>query len=156
MRELYRTYPDLSGGLDDWESQTGRLLVKSVGPFQFIPLIARAACLACKLDILLLERKEPGGIVHRGGDIDNRLKTLFDALRMPQHDQEVEGEQPERGECPFLCPLEDDDLILGFGVHTDRLLMPPPSGRDTDVRVLIEVTVKLTAMTYANLALVGD
>jgi hypothetical protein len=35
------------------------------------------------LNILFLRADIPGKVV-QSGDIDNRLKTLFDALRMPQ------------------------------------------------------------------------
>jgi hypothetical protein len=41
--------------------------------------------LICRLAITFLRREDPGAVVH-GGDIDNRLNTLLDALRMrPGH-----------------------------------------------------------------------
>jgi hypothetical protein len=36
-----------------------------------------------ELDVLLLAANLPGALIRRGGDIDNRLKTLFDALSVP-------------------------------------------------------------------------
>jgi hypothetical protein len=38
---------------------------------------------SCSIDILFLHRDAPGRIVRSGGDIDNRIKVLFDALRVP-------------------------------------------------------------------------
>ncbi len=70
------------------------------GPIKRDPLIQRGnfSCLAvvreylnlvCDLDILFLRRENPGHLVSGGGDIDNRIKVLFDALRVPQDDNEV-------------------------------------------------------------------
>src|SRR5690349_1350591 len=36
-----------------------------------------------RLEILLLKPEPPGRIIRQGGDIDNRLKNLFDALTVP-------------------------------------------------------------------------
>jgi hypothetical protein len=45
----------------------------------------------------------PGKVV-QSGDIDNRLKTLFDALRMPASDLEMAecASGPANGEEPFF------------------------------------------------------
>jgi hypothetical protein len=46
------------------------------------------------------------------GDIDNRLKTLFDCLTLPDPNQGYEAETPAQDELPyFYCLLEDDRLI---------------------------------------------
>src|SRR5262245_15083856 len=52
------------------------------GAFEFLPLIADWNNLLAELEITLLRPQAPGSIVH-GGDIDNRLKTLFDAMAIP-------------------------------------------------------------------------
>jgi hypothetical protein len=49
----------------------------------FAPLITRKNNLTCELSITLLRQQPPGQLLGEGGDIDNRMKTLFDALRMP-------------------------------------------------------------------------
>ena len=51
--------------------------------YQFLPLIGTQFGTACSLDILFLRRDSPGSFIVSGGDIDNRIKTLFDALRVP-------------------------------------------------------------------------
>ncbi len=54
---------------------------KQIGAFRFVPLVSRILFMVCDLDILFLRREPRGFIVNFGGDIDNRLKVLFDALR---------------------------------------------------------------------------
>jgi hypothetical protein len=93
--------------------------------FRFVPLITREACLRCSLDILIL-RREPPGRIYMKGDIDGRLKTVFDALRMPGNLAETENNGPGEGEDPFFILLEDDELISEISVTTDHLLLYPP------------------------------
>jgi hypothetical protein len=80
--------------------------------------------LACSLDILFLRRDSPGNLVRSGGDIDNRINTLFDALRRPENGEEVAGFPPGPNEDPFFCLMETDSLVTEVSVITDRLLLP--------------------------------
>jgi hypothetical protein len=95
----------------------------SRGNFQFIPLVEESLRLRVSLDILFL-RRDNYPLVKEGGDIDNRLKTLFDALRVPPTLDGLGG-APEDGETPFFVLLEDDSLISEVRVNTDSLLMLP-------------------------------
>jgi len=53
----------------------------------------------------------------------------------------------------MACLTEDDRLITGFRVTTDRLLEPPISPATVnDVRLIINVEVKATKMTIENMA----
>ena len=45
--------------------------------------------LTCGLKILFLRKEGPGKLILQGGDIDNRLKTLLDALKMPSDLSEI-------------------------------------------------------------------
>lgn len=58
----------------------------------FIPLVTEELGLRCKLDILFLRPENPGSLFVRG-DLDNRLKTLFDGLRIANDKQEL-GNSP--------------------------------------------------------------
>jgi hypothetical protein len=99
--------------------------------YKFLPLVCDFFSVACSLDILFLRRDGPGQLVKSGGDIDNRLKVLFDALRMPQTCDELCGESPSQGETPFFCLLEDDALISKVQVETNRgKCKPQPCRRD--------------------------
>lgn len=52
--------------------------------FHFVPLINNTWGTACSLEILFLRRDVPGNLIASGGDIDNRIKVLFDGLKMPK------------------------------------------------------------------------
>lgn len=120
--------------------------------YRFVPLVREDLCLLCDLHILFLRRDIPGSAV-QAGDIDNRIKTLLDALRMPNTLAEVDGNAPDEGENPFFCLLEDDKHITGITLETDTLL-DPPSQHDEDnsrVRLVITVTIAPYLTDKANL-----
>src|SRR5882757_1456685 len=97
-----------------------------VGKYRFLPLVTEELSLWCGLDILFL-RPDPSGQIIKSGDIDGRVKTIFDAMRIPTL-QELGGHTPGIGEDPFFCLLEDDCLISRVAVETDMLLMPIGGG----------------------------
>ena len=99
---------------------TGPDSKRLVGKVTYLPLVRKSAHLIAELDILLLRNEVPGRIIVGGGDIDNRLKTLFDALRCP-HSAEEAGSQSHT-DSEIYTLLEDDSLITAVGVTTDRLL----------------------------------
>lgn len=103
------------------------LLKDSKYGFAFVPLVRDKFSLGCGLDILFLRREAPGSVVH-GGDLDNRIKTLLDALKVPENQQELGGIVPGPDEDPFFCVMEKDSLLCDFRVSTDRLLWPPATG----------------------------
>src|SRR5260370_4032616 len=89
------------------------------GAYRFVPLVRERVSLLCSLDILFLRSDIPGGVV-ASADIDNRLKTLFDALRMPGNVNELGGHMtPDPDKEPFYCLLEDDKLISRVIHRTD-------------------------------------
>lgn len=117
-------------------------------PFNFVPLIQEELGTACSWDILFLRREAPGGIV-QGGDIDNRLKTLFDGLKTPRNLDETGKANPTDGELPFFFTLvADDSLIHGLRVETARLLEPQGMQSPTDVKLIIHVKTKI--VNYEN------
>ena len=57
-----------------------------------------------------------------GGDLDNRLKTLFDGLRRPISPNEIPaGAAPLDDEKPFHCLLSDDALVSHVNVETRQI-----------------------------------
>ncbi|HEY6189592.1 MAG TPA: hypothetical protein VIW80_18205 [Pyrinomonadaceae bacterium] len=123
--------------------------------FRFVPLVNKRFDLVCSLNILFLRRGNPGDLIAVGGDIDNRIKTLFDALRIPKDGSEI-SEQPGADENPFFCLLEDDSLITEFNVTTDRLLRPARTDEgEAEVVLIIQVTVKATEINLENLQLMS-
>lgn len=116
---------------------------------RFIPLITRAHELFCELDIRFLRRENPGDII-QGGDLDNRLKTLFDGLRMPLSEDEVPQDMPDQRQ---FCLLEDDSLIKKVTIDTGRLLGPiQDQEKETDVDLAIHVTIKVATPMWDNLS----
>jgi len=112
--------------------------------FNCIPIVARELDAICGLDVLLLR---PGPKMTRHilsqGDIDGQLKTIIDALRIPDTAQETGNAQPGAGETPFFCLLEDDRLVSEVSVTTDELLsLPGKTDVDpNDAFVVIRVRV---------------
>ena len=120
------------------------------GEFEFMCLVREKLHLVCDLDILFLRREDPGRLIGGGGDLDNRIKVLFDALRVPD-ETELRGITTE---APFIvCLTEDDKQITGFRVTSDRLLVPCDNpSQEHHVQLIINVEVKATRMTMANMA----
>ncbi|MHB8655834.1 MAG: hypothetical protein ACYDA9_18375 [Terriglobia bacterium] len=130
--------------------------------YKFVPLVSNHLKLSCGLEILFLRRDMPSiPLIRSGGDIDNRMKVLFDALRIPEGCDEIgTGAVKEPDENPyFYCLLEDDSLITDVAVTTDSLLTPyvkaPEVGLsrpETDVHLVITVKVRPTIFSFENLA----
>lgn len=168
LRELWRTHvvlerltrpisntrklivPDLRD--DEPQQATGLdLILRNYSKFnyRFVPLINKNLGIACSLDILFLRRDGPGNLIMSapnsgGGDIDNRIKVLFDALRIPQYNNEIDKFPPQPDENPFYCLLEDDSLITDVKITTDRLLSPLENDEHRhDVHLVLHVTTKI-------------
>lgn len=123
--------------------------------FNWMPLVTKRSGLMCRLDILLLRDSEPGHVL---ADIDNRLKTVFDALRMADTPDElgarsIDGPvRPDADEDPFFTLLEDDRLITHVAVTTDTLLEPVEDcSVDHAVRMIIGVSIRPYNVHMGNL-----
>lgn len=122
------------------------------GAGSFIPAIRHSLYLACSVDILFLRHEEPFTLLKQGGDLDGRIKTLFDALRMPNPQDEYVGE-PITAD-PLYVLLEDDALIYEFSLKSGRLL-GTDSTKKHEVRLSVDVTIKVLRVFEQNLCLVG-
>jgi hypothetical protein len=112
--------------------------------YRFVPLVRRDLSLICGIDILFLRPDQPGDVL-KSGDIDNRLKTLFDALQMPRDKSQLPANAAAPGddETPFFCLLEDDSVITKLSVETDLLLQPTGERFDVnDARLVITVRLR--------------
>jgi hypothetical protein len=69
--------------------------------FNFVPLVTHDMDLLCGLDILFLRPDKPGDVLW-AGDIDNRIKALIDALRIPKSNEGYAQRTVEASENPFL------------------------------------------------------
>ena len=123
-------------------------IIKVIDGIKFAPLVTTAVFMTCELDITILWSDEPGSIINYG-DIDNRLKTLFDALSCPNKNQMINKRALKRHD-PYFTLLEDDKLITAVKVQTNKLLTKYKS---KEVSVLIRVVTKPYKLTYCNMGL---
>jgi hypothetical protein len=124
----------------------------AVGGRNFFPIVRESMALVCGLKILFLRKEEPGSLVLQGGDLDNRIKTLFDALRVPAPDEiRPDTDLPD----PLYCLLENDSLITGCSIETGRLLSRPGASAH-EVRLVIEVDVRVTLALSYNTPFLSD
>ncbi|MCL2338553.1 MAG: hypothetical protein FWC51_01185 [Proteobacteria bacterium] len=145
---------------------------RHIGGVDFNPIITPALKLICELDVQLLHPELLG--VARA-DIDNRMKTLLDALRCPQNEHEI-GENQPKNIGPIYTLLDDDHLVTKLTINTSHFLAPrmfdcesvipaqagtaaapAPADADTtpgeEVRIfaLIDVNVRVEEGTLENL-----
>ncbi|MDT8301630.1 MAG: hypothetical protein RQ760_09110 [Sedimentisphaerales bacterium] len=141
-------------GCEEFFLTSGRELsvLKEVDGVVFAPLVSSVLKFICLLDITILWPEEPGAISGQGGDIDNRLKTLFDALQCPDINQIESVKDCFGDKQPFFCLLENDKLITSVNIRTHTLLR---SENKNNVSVLIHVMVKATELMIKTIGLSG-
>jgi hypothetical protein len=142
--------PGPGRSIDDLASRFARF------GYRFVPLVTRDLELLCSIEILFLRQGSPGEIINRTGDIDNRLKTLFDAFTLPVDLSQVgQYVRPSGEEDPFFVLLEDDAVITKISAETDTLLEPatdPPN--PNDARLVITVRLKPGRINADNLGFI--
>jgi hypothetical protein len=133
LKRLWETNPSLKYYADktlEWEHKPPERFLDSLAKnhersgIGFIPIATEPNGLVLSLDVLLLRPERPGAILDSAGDLDNRMKVLIDALRIPKDLSEMkrrEGDDPDPN--PMYCLMSDDKLITSLKVTTDRLLI---------------------------------
>lgn len=167
LKALWEKHPTFQK-LTDYARRKGReretLGLLDRDGFTWQPMVSETSGVVCRVDILMLREGQPGSVVY---DIDNRVKTLFDALRMPLNPAELgagsdPGQRtPQIGETPFFVLLEQDSLITHLAVTSETLLDPVPFieqdgkqvpvPRDEAVRLFIKVNTRAYDVTLENL-----
>ncbi len=147
MKKLWETHPALQYYADktlEWDHKPPERFLDNLAKnheragIGFIPLITEANGLACSLDILFLRPDQPGHLMTSAGDIDNRMKTLIDALQIPSNDSQIRSREGDPDPNPMYCLLQDDKLITRLAVTTDRLLFSV-SDEPTEACLVIRV-----------------
>ncbi len=121
----------------------------SRGKYKFVPLVTEERCLRCILEILFLRAEEQNYIL-QSGDIDGRLKALFDALRIAESGELPPKASPTSDEDPFYCLLQDDKLISEVRVNTGQLLKLPDAKPLDKHDVYLQITVRLNSAQLTN------
>jgi hypothetical protein len=134
--------------------------------FRFVPLVSERLHLLCALDILFLRWDGPDqtggqGQIVSAGDLDNRIKTIIDALRPPKVPNEYVGKdqeqiRPQADQAPMYCLMEDDNQVSHLTVEADRLLELPEKayGDAAWATVIIGIELRTYYPTQFNLSLV--
>jgi len=128
LQEYWKSHPQLKHLLEVGNFQGQSVVSQIAGQFlrglhSFVPLARKREDGYCSLNILFLRRDIPGLIVSGGGDLDNRLKTLLDALQVPDVTDGLPA-TVEAGYDPIYCLLQNDNQITAINVVTDRILTP--------------------------------
>ncbi|CAN7460170.1 hypothetical protein [Mesorhizobium sp. LjNodule214] len=127
--------------------------LQMVGAHKFIALVHERLSVRANLDIILLRSEPPEGSLINHGDIDNRLKTLFDALRVPSAAElKSLGVGAVADEFTY-CLLQDDKLVTKVSVEVDRLLTPDDGSNKT--LAIVKVNLRATLVTMSNLGIVA-
>lgn len=117
LAELWKL-PPLSNHLPEWLGSDSKLN-HSVNRKKFVFLVAKSLNMYAELSIQVLMPQKSISFK----DIDNKLKTLFDALHAPRNATELpQNWRPNKTERPLFCLLEDDELIYKIDVDTEYLL----------------------------------
>jgi hypothetical protein len=151
VNERRKTDPNFSFNGTEHANQVGIGILADRwerGGYKLIPLVTRDMVLRCSIDILLLRPEEPRYVLN-SGDLDAKVKTIFDALRIPDNLSETGGQAPQPDETPFYCLLADDKLISSLSVTTDKLLVLPTERevKPNDAFVIVHVKIQPTRGT---------
>ena len=127
-----------------------------IRPWNFVPLVTEDMHFYCGIEILFMRIDHTKAVISQGGDLDGRLKTLFDALAMPDAQQGYSDRPHESWENPMFVLLENDRLITKVSVETDQLLEPVKVGGAfdaNDARLLMTVHISPMEPATWNLPL---
>lgn len=121
------------------------------GALRFAPLVTQRLNLYAELSVRLFRQQPRGTLITGGGDIDNRLKTLLDGLRVPLGSLEGCTELPPQPDpSPLSGLLEHDSLVTKVAVESQQRLRP---AAPDEVVAIISVHVTKTVLTAANRSL---
>lgn len=133
--------------VDHWTTKVGNIAKNFEG---YVPLVMADFGMVCELEILFLRAEPAGNLLQRGGsgggDIDNRMKVLFDGLCMPVRGQVKLRSDDTPDPSPMYVLVQDDSLITSLKVTADRFLA---AGSDADPAdpaeacVIVSVNVKV-------------
>ncbi len=150
IKELWEIQPllDLKSWIYPVNSNNKLSLLMNRGGITYAPLVSDKVGLRAELNILLLRPYAPGRLISQQSDIYNQIKILIDSLKVPDENQTISTEKnPFYKNCPVFCLLEDDSLVTGFSVETDRLL---DSTSTDNVIAIVQVNITCTTPIFGS------
>lgn len=130
-----------------------------IPPWRFVPLVTEELSLKTKIEITILRVDHPHLNLwsERAGDVDNRVKTIIDALRVPGANDGYADMHPGPGQDPFFVLVESDELFDVVHAETDHLLVVPPGEDASYAEIVVAVTVRpMTDQTFQNIGFAAD
>lgn len=125
----------------------------TIGPWSFVPLVTDKLEVLCGLKMTLLRLDHPGSSLW-SGDIDNRVKTLIDALEVPDANSGYSTDIPlDPTVGPLYCLLANDKLLTSLSVETGQLLSAPHNVEQSWAELSIHVHIKPENVTMLNIGL---
>jgi hypothetical protein len=120
---------------------------------QFVALVRNDMPLKCELEVRMLVNHSPGSLITKAGDLDNRIKGVIDALRMPGSPDELR----KRNSQPniYACLMQDDAVITGLKVSVERYLGCPSQSAQW-ARLTIAVTISPTENEFITEPFITD
>jgi hypothetical protein len=151
LKRLWEQKPlaEMPKWLQDPRDPSEYNFLRPIGQLVFAPLVTEEANAVVELNLTMLRPEQPGGLLTQGGDIDNRLKSLFDALSMPRHENALPRQQGSLvSERPLFCLVEDDNLVTSVAVRTEQLL------EDVDDKSIVDISIavrtRVTRSSFDN------
>lgn len=117
----------------------------------FFPLVPFSSQCSASLKVRILDRQQRGYLIGRGGDIDNRLKTILDALRIPNEGTDMKGVAPGNRKRIYTL-LEDDRQVSSLSVEISRWMVEGPPN---EVFVIIDIETQEEQTTYQSIDVLG-
>lgn len=117
-----------------------------IGDSRYIPFVTSKMRTRCSLYVRVLRGIRQYNPVLGNVDLDNRIKTLIDALRSPQQI----GELKDSDKTVSLVLLQDDSLIDGITVKSDHYLAEDD---ESVVFAIVTANIHLSHATWDNLHL---
>jgi hypothetical protein len=121
-----------------------------ISPWGFVPLVTGRLQLLTTIDIWI-QRLDNASSSVWSGDVDNRVKTIIDALEVPSANDGYASLTPEAGEQPFFCLLENDKYLNNVAVETSALLDAPDGADQSYADVRIRVRIRPDNLTLSNI-----
>lgn len=142
LRRLCNTPPfDALSRRQDPNADPSIYMGRSIRDIDFIPVLKSEHGVRAEIKILMLSSEIPGGVIHCG-DIDNRMKTLFDAMSIPS-EQQIPSDPEFNPDRRVYCLLDDDRLITSVTVESERNLRLNRGSREALVVIRIRPIVFL-------------
>jgi hypothetical protein len=152
VESVYKTHPAFNSVSTNQSRAAWGILNRPInmGGRDFYPLARTELHLKCELDIEMHVNHDIASVINNIGDLDNRIKTLIDALRMPASQQEVGTYASPAGVTEYCCLLENDVLVSALRVEIFRHTAVPVGSSVNYVRLGIKVRLEPLFSAFIN------